>query len=61
MHLYEEDKPESVEKVSGGLSSWSAGHVAWPPGLHLAPIQPLQVRGGPIDPYKYHLMVKVGT
>jgi hypothetical protein len=47
--------------VGGGRSTRPNGHVAWPPGLHLAPNQPIQVGGGPIHPYKYPLMVKVDT
>jgi hypothetical protein len=53
MCLHEEEKVESVEKVSGCHSTRSAGHVAWLLGLHLVPNQPLQVGGGPIHPYKY--------
>jgi hypothetical protein len=34
--LHKEEKAESVEKVSGGCSTWPTGHVAWLPGLHLA-------------------------
>jgi hypothetical protein len=50
MRLHEEGKAESVEKVSGGHSTWLADHVAWSLGLHLAPNRPLQVGGGPIHP-----------
>jgi hypothetical protein len=53
MCLHEEGKLELVENVSGGRSTWPAGHIAWPPGHHLAPNHPLQVGGGPIHPYKY--------
>jgi hypothetical protein len=35
--LHEEERPESVDKVGGGRSTQSAGHVAWPPGHHMAP------------------------
>jgi hypothetical protein len=37
MHLNKEEKPESVEKVGGGRSTWLAGHVAWPIGHYLVP------------------------
>jgi hypothetical protein len=46
-------------RVSGGRSTRSAGHVACPAGHHLEPNRHLQVGGGPIQPYKYPLMVKV--
>jgi hypothetical protein len=42
-----------MEKVGGGRSTRSVGHVAWPPDHHLVPNRPLQVGGGPIHPYKY--------
>jgi hypothetical protein len=48
-------------RVGGGRSTLPAGDVAWPPGLHLALNQPLQVGGGPIHPNRYPLMVKVDT
>jgi hypothetical protein len=40
-------------QVSGGRSTQLAGHVAWPPGLHLVPNRHIQVGGGLIHPYKY--------
>jgi hypothetical protein len=52
MRLHEETGPELVEKVSGGHSTWPAGH-------HLLPSRPLQVGGGPIHPYKDPLAAKV--
>jgi hypothetical protein len=54
MHLHEEEKAESVEKVGGDRSTRPTGH-------HLTPNRPLQVGGGPIRPYKYPLAVKVDT
>jgi hypothetical protein len=61
MRLHEEEKVESVQKISGGRSSRPVGHVVWPPSLHLVPNRALQVSGGPIHPDKYPLMVKVDT
>jgi hypothetical protein len=37
MCLHMEWKAKAVEKVSGGHSTWLAGHVAWPVGHHLVP------------------------
>jgi hypothetical protein len=64
-HVYtRRQSPESVEKVGGGRSTWSADHMAWLAGHHLAPNRPLQVGGGLIQPYKYPppaIMVNVDT
>jgi hypothetical protein len=48
-----------MEKVGGGRSTRSAGHVAWLAGHHLAPNQLLQVGGAPPWPYKYPPMVEM--
>jgi hypothetical protein len=56
--LHEEYKAKAVEKVGGGRSTWSASHVAWPAGHHLAPDRLLHVGGAPPQPYKSPLWWK---
>jgi hypothetical protein len=51
----------AMEKVGGGQTHWSAGHVARPVGHHLVSYHLGQVGGAPPWPYKYPLPVKVDT
>jgi hypothetical protein len=53
--LHEKGKAKAVEKVSGGLSTWSASHVAWLADHHLVSYHLGQVGGAPPRPYKYPL------
>jgi hypothetical protein len=50
-----------VEKVSGGQTHWSTGHVARLTGHHFASYCPSQVGGASPWPYKYPLLVNVDT
>jgi hypothetical protein len=59
--LYDEEKPESVKKVSGSRSTRPASHVTWPLGCHLATNRLLQVGGAPPGPYKYRPPVEIRT
>jgi hypothetical protein len=51
--LHEKGNAKAVEKASGGLSTWLAGHVAWLAYHHLASYRLGQVVGAPPRPYKY--------
>jgi hypothetical protein len=59
--LHKKGKTMVVEKVCGGQTHWSAGHVARPAGCHLVSYHLGQVSGAPPWPYKYPLPVKVDT
>jgi hypothetical protein len=50
---HEKGKNKAVEKVSGGRTTWPAGHVARPTDHHLAAYQLNQVGNPYLDPYKY--------
>jgi hypothetical protein len=49
----------AMEKVGGGQTHWSAGHVPRPVGRHLVSYHLGQVGGAPPWPYKNPLPVKV--
>jgi hypothetical protein len=53
MCLHEKGKAMAVERVSGGQTHWSTGHVARLAGHHLASYHVGQDGGAPPWPYKY--------
>jgi hypothetical protein len=53
MYLHEKGKAKVVKKVSGGRTTWPAGHMARLAGHHLASYQLNIVGNLTLDPYKY--------
>jgi hypothetical protein len=51
--LHEKEKAMAVEKVGGGRTHWSVGHMAMSASHHMASYYLSQVGGAPPWPYKY--------